>query len=613
MIEVELPDGTIAEFPEGTSPDVMKKALARFKTGSAQGQSPAMSEGLSKLSSMTQNPPMPERSMGQALYDNVIGDPTDGVDSVGERFGRGANDVAKAGAAGVARGTAALMDLPGQLVSGGVNLAASGLEKTGIISPVVAESMRAGGTGMIPGGGTAGKDAITAATMGGSEYRGKTTAGKYAGTVGEFLPSAATLGGMSLGNLVRFGAVPGVFSEAAGQATEGTAYEGAARVAAAVAGSMLPNMLAKGATKLASPYGGADPERLKLAAVLDDFGVPISAGQRVGNEALRRKEGLTGAGQNLSDVQREAFTKAALKTAGTDATRATPEVLAEMSSRIGAVFDDVTRGLDVVPDANGLTALSGAVNTYKSLAPTGSQAPLISNILKETTKFYRGGNPVPAATVNTWRSGLSKLTASADAATREAAQMALEAVDDMLTGAMTAAGKPENVARLATARGEWRNFLAIQKAASGAGEGAAAGLLSPSALRNAVVQQGSAAFAQGRRGDLGRLARAGEGVMKQLPDSGTPAGMFARVPSGTVPGGLGALIGGSLGGTSGAVAGAVLGSMAPGVAGAIRMSGPVQNYLANQLMNPISARMGTGAAAGLLPFAGDSRNALARP
>ena len=29
MIEVELPDGTIVEFPEGTSPDVIKSVMAK--------------------------------------------------------------------------------------------------------------------------------------------------------------------------------------------------------------------------------------------------------------------------------------------------------------------------------------------------------------------------------------------------------------------------------------------------------------------------------------------------------------------------------------------------------------------------------------------------------
>jgi len=38
MIEVELPDGSIAEFPDGTAPDVIKGALQkRFGAPSAQG------------------------------------------------------------------------------------------------------------------------------------------------------------------------------------------------------------------------------------------------------------------------------------------------------------------------------------------------------------------------------------------------------------------------------------------------------------------------------------------------------------------------------------------------------------------------------------------------
>jgi hypothetical protein len=260
----------------------------------------------------------------------------------------------------------------------------------------------------------------------------------------------------------------------------------------------------------------------------------------------------------------------------------------------------VTRGLNVTPDSATITKLAGAVDEYKSLAPTGNQAPLISNVLKETTKFFRGGNTVPASTVNTWRSGLSKLTTSADAATRNAAQMALEAIDDMLEGAMRASGKAENVARLATARGEWRNFLAIQKAATGAGESAAAGLLSPAQLRAAVVQQGRSAFAQGKRGDIGELARAGVGVMDSLPNSGTPAGIRAMLPTG-LGSGLGATIGSSIGpwGTAG---GAALGALMPGLAGAMRMSGPMQAYLANQILPKAATNMPKGAALSILPF-----------
>lgn len=587
--------------------------IAKSRMSAPQGKTDAMSKGMAELSGMTQNPTVApkERTTGQAIYDNLIGDPNDGVDSYGERLGRGVNDVAKAGAAGVARGTTALADAPGALMSGYGSLVAAGLEKTGIASPETADTVRRGIVATVPtGDGTLARDTAAALTGGATEYRGKTTAGQYAGTIGEFLPGAALFGGTSPTNLVKYGAVPAVTSEAAGQAAEGTGWENTARIAGALAGGILPDLLTKGAARLISPNGGADPERLKLAAVLDDFGVPISAGQRVGNEALRRKEGLTGAGQNLSAAQKEAFTVAALKTAGIEAKRATAEVLDEAAKRIGSVFDDVTRGVDVTPDANAMTSLAGAVNTYKSLAPTSNQAPLVGNILKDVTKAFRGGNVIPAATVNTWRSSLSKLTTSADAATREAANAALEAVDDMLTSALNAAGKADDVARLATARGQWRNFLAIQKAATGAGEATAAGLLSPAQLRSAVVQQGRSAFARGKRGDIGDLARAGVGVMDNLPNSGTPAGIRAMLPGGSLSAALGAGLGSSAG-PYGAIAGAIAGAAVPGIAGAVRMSRPMQAYLANQMAPNYLANFGRGAATALIPFAGEARNALA--
>jgi hypothetical protein len=582
----------------------MRDRIAAAKAGTLQMQPGSAERAADANAQAAAGMARPGRS---AVYDNLIGDSTDGVDSFGERIGRGLNDVASAGAAGIARGTAGLVGLPGTLG----DLASTGMTRAGQAVGVIPDNWRPPAQSPLSSGALV--DSMGRASGGATNFRGQTTAGQYAGTVGEFLPGAAALGGMNPANLAKFGVAPGVASEAAGQATEGTSMEGPARIAGALVGGIAPGLIAGGARRVISPYGGADPERLKLASVLDDFGVPISAGQRVGNEALRRKEGLTVAGQNLSEAQREAFTAAALKTAGTNATRATPDVLAETATRIGSVFDDVTRGVDVTPDPQSLTALSKAVNEYKSLAPTGNQAPLVSAVFKDVTNAFRGRNAIPAATVNTWRSGLSKLTASPDAATRAAAQSALETIDDMLTGSLTAAGRVDDVARLATARGEWRNFLAIQKAATGAGEGAAAGLLSPSALRSAVVQQGRSAYAQGRRGDLGELSRAGEGVIKALPDSGTPAGLAARMAPGTIQSGAGAVIGSAVGGPVGAAIGALAGAAAPGITGALRMTGPVQAYLANQLAprGALGVVPGTGSA--LLPFAAENRNALAGP
>lgn len=179
----------------------------------------------------------PERGLGQRLYDNIIGDPNDGVDSWGERAGRTLNDMGSAAAAGISRGVTGMADLPGMITGGAGGLAASGLERLGAVSPEVATGMRDSFDMMPMGGGSLFRDAASEATGGASEFRGDTTAGQFAGTVGEFIPGAL-LPGASVGNAVRFGVIPGIASEGAGQLTEGTPYEPWARALAPVAASM---------------------------------------------------------------------------------------------------------------------------------------------------------------------------------------------------------------------------------------------------------------------------------------------------------------------------------------------------------------------------------------
>lgn len=499
-------------------------------------------------------------------------------------------DAALSAAAGASRGVTGLLDLPGALVGGMGSLAARGVDATGLAPDGFTQGMR-DSFGMMPmGDGDLMRGTAAELSGGATEFRGETTAGKYAGTVGEFLPGALLFGGANPGNALRYGVLPGMASEAAGQVTEGTPYEPWARAGAALAAAPAANMLESGARKLISPNGGADAGRLALAQVLDDAGVPVSAGQRVGSEALRRKEGMTSGGQALNETQREALTRAALRTTGTDASRATPEVLAETAKRIGAVFDDVARGVDVTPEPATLNALAAANETYRQLAPKGTQAPIIGEVVRNMTGAFRTGQTIPARTLNSWRSNLSKLTTSSDAATRSAAIEALGALDDTLASTLTRMGRADDVARLATAREQWRNFLAIQKAASGAGENAAAGILSPSALRNAVVGQGRAAYAQGNRGDLGALARAGEGILKELPNSGTAQNLRALGVPSAIWTAAGATAGFQAGGTPMAgLLGLLAGHAAPGVMGAARMSAPVQGWLGNQAVSPFGS------------------------
>ncbi len=68
-------------------------------------------------------------------------------------------------------------------------------------------------------------------------YKPQTRAGRYAETVTDFAVNAAAMpagGGSAVVNALRYGVAPGIASEAAGQATEGTKYEPYARTAAAL-------------------------------------------------------------------------------------------------------------------------------------------------------------------------------------------------------------------------------------------------------------------------------------------------------------------------------------------------------------------------------------------
>lgn len=518
----------------------------------------------------------------------------------------GLGDVAKSLGAGTVRGAANMLDLPGMAFNAAGGAIVSGMERLGLPEDVGTGARLALAGGPLGTGQTA-RQGMGVITRGGSEYQAQTTPGEYAGTVGEFLPGAAAFGGFGAGNLLRYGVTAGLGSEAAGQMTEGTAAEPYARIVGALAAPVAVQGAGNIARRLVTP-NPADPARISLAKVLDDFDVPVTAGQRVGSDKLRRIEGQTSAGQAMQGQQQEAFTAAALRTAGIDARRATPDVLDGASRRIGQVFDDVLGGVDFVPDQASVAKLSNALNTYRAMTPSGNVPPIFDNINFVMAGSAQAGMPVSAALVKNWRSTLSKMTRSPDGATREAAVQAVNALDDATTTALTAMGRADDVARLATARDQWRNLLAIERAATGAGEGAAAGLISPSALRNAVTTQGRTPYARGSRGDIAELARAGEGVIKPLPTSGTAENLRAMMLPGAATSGLGAGIGSMLlGGPAGAMVGGAVGAVAPAVSRAAKMTPVMQRYLANQLVGrggPAVERRSIGTIASLLAGSG---------
>lgn len=572
MIEIELFDGTILEFPEGTSQEVINRVAKQETMARRGGEKPAPET-------------KKERTFGQTLYENIIG--SGEVDTPGERLGQ----LIRGAGAATARGLADVPALPANLAQ----LGAMGVEKLlGMGQP----SAVSRGLAALPET----REMLAAVPVIGpeSQYVAPGTAGKYISTAGEFAGGAGGLGGA--GQMLRYGAIPGLASEAAGQVTEGTTLEPYARAAAAIAAPVAAGAAQKALQKAVSPMAGQiEPARQQAVEVLRREGIEPTAGQIVGGTAAENqlfREASTAAGRAKSEQALADFTAATMKRIGSAATRATPDALEEAATRIGGVFDDVVSGVKALPDPTDLTAMSKSLELYRELAPKATAAPIFKNINKSLVEAFRSGNDIAADTLKTWRSTLSKLTTSADAATRETAISAVEVIDDIIAKALTSAGKPEAIQKLSEARNQYRNLLAIESAASRAG---VEGILSPAQLRNALLQQGRRRYVQGK-GDLAEMTRAATDVLKPLPQSGTAPRLAAGQVMQGAAGGTGAGLGAVGLGLDPATATAIgaLAALTPAARNAFLASEAGQRYFLNQLMRPAGSVIDQGAAA-MLP------------
>jgi len=217
-------------------------------------------------------------------------------------------DVTASGLVGARKGFASLLGLP----SDAMYLAnrawqygtTEGAAKTGLISEEQAQKMRK----PIPGeedrwGSKFFNEKLSKIT---GDYEPQTTAGEYAQTVGEFAPGAllsATRAREVPGALVKYGLIPGMTSEAAGQYTKGTPWEPYARLAGGAFGS-IPGIIADSRNNVAKIVSdatdGVTPQQLASAQKLMDQaraqGTPLSLAEAV--------QHVTNGATNLGDVQR---------------------------------------------------------------------------------------------------------------------------------------------------------------------------------------------------------------------------------------------------------------------------------------------------------------------
>jgi hypothetical protein len=404
----------------------------------------------------------------------------------------------------------------------------------------------------------------------GEGYQPRSFGEKALSTGMQFLPAALTGGGNLVTRALTNVVAPAVATETAGALTHDNPY---ARVAAAL---ISPTV----ASRALTPFP-VSAERQALTKTLEQEGVGVTAGQTTGNKMLRALETQTGGGaaRQTMEQQGEQFTRAALRRAGIDAPRATPEVMDHAFTRIRNEFDNLAGSTTVPFDQTLQNRLLTDVLHYQQMRGGSAIAPFVEGTMNDmAAAAAKNGGVLPGEAFRIARTRLTDAVRTGPDDLKGVARDMLETLDD-------AAGRhlPQDmVDRWQTARRQYRNILVLEQAATGAGENAAAGLISPSALRNATVQKhGRRNYAIGQ-GDFADLARAGEGVMKPLPDSGTAintrAGNWGTGALSIFGGGAGAMHS-----PEAAIIGMLLGSVAPAAAGRALMSGPVQSYLANQV------------------------------
>jgi hypothetical protein len=169
----------------------------------------------------------PEAPSGKAASDDWSAFPEKKTD-----YGATAKDVAKSAGIGVVKGALGLGGIVGDLT----DLGAKGIKKaTDFVSEQVGvEPYQPSGKSVLENIPTSASLTKNVEGVTGEFYKPQTTAGHYAETVGEFLPAAVAGPGGIARKVGMQAVVPGVASEAAGQATEGTVLEPYARAAAGI-------------------------------------------------------------------------------------------------------------------------------------------------------------------------------------------------------------------------------------------------------------------------------------------------------------------------------------------------------------------------------------------
>ena len=507
MIEVELPDGSVAEFPDGTDRSVIASAL-RKRFGTPQPQ-PTNEYGLT-----------PERvaRRAQMLRDEqdnaAMSDPTGStLDNIRAGFAKSFIDTGR-GLKQLGLQAADWVDPPQQNVAGLVSgqkpmgradkyqqyldqvarrdqaLSDTGGGLTGNIAGQTAQMVVPGGAlgkaGLIP---KAAKAAEGAGFLARAAVRARNLAPAVAGGAAFAGTQPVLSGDTRLGNMAFGGAAAG-----AGQ-----------KIAGAV------RKYAKGwADELA-------PGVRELALKAHSLGIPVSREQLSdswflkGLSSVIKRIPLSGA-NNMPVAQRRAFTRAVGRTFGADAEQLTPEVAAAAKGKLGKEFDRLTSRNNLKADGQLLDDLVKVTTSAEKMA-TSDNARIVANHVDELLSKTQNGI-IPGRAYREFDSALGRAMKTQDGDRK----FYLGQIRDAVRSAMDRSIPEADQAAWKAARGKYKNLKTVEDLL----EKAPTGEINPTLLMNAV-RAANKDMAYGGGGDLADLARIGQQFLKDpIANSGTP-------------------------------------------------------------------------------------------
>ena len=312
----------------------------------------------------------------------------------------------------------------------------------------------------------------------------------------------------------------------AGESAPGEALQGAAEGAnmAATVGGAIPVAGAALGSLLSPLTPKIEQGALKIASLAMKYNIPLGIDDLTNS---RFYKGLISEGESVpfsgsaakKEAQQNAFTSAVGKSIGvTNGKPLTPEVMSAAYDNISKQFDNLTKGKTFKMNESVSDSIAEITEVAESGGYGADGAKHLENYLKDL-----GANIGKDGVVN--GETLAKLRGKLNRIGRNASDQNAKTLANDLENTISNFITDDAPEALRKAKYQYKNFLAIEPLAQ---KSQVTGHISPSLLTGRVQNIYGRQFTKGKAGELGDIARIGQLIKEQVPNSGTAQRTSAR-------------------------------------------------------------------------------------